>query len=311
VRSLPFPRRLQLVKLLRAHGVKDVERLREDELREALTALGISLPDLVDDAPFAPPSSTTSGAIPQELTTAAIEQAIDVDADDPHALPQFREPRVSLPEHDHTFVRAIAVAPGELYCTWQLHTDVVPGPVRLRVHTAEYLGTAPPVEEMLQRPGVDAEVDRDAPGWYLRQPPERLAFLVELVVKSDAGDVVVATSNPTLAPPSRPAPAGPLWMATLTSDVDRRALRNSGLLQPSLPAGAHVEHLGTVDDSGITTVAGERVPLGIAASALQRVSSASGASASGSSLLSTLPSSSSFPSSSLQTSSLPSSRGRA
>lgn len=309
MRSLPFPRRLQLVKLLRAHGVKDVERLREDELREALTSLGISLPDLVDDAPFAPPSSTTSGAIPQEMSTAAIEQAveqaIDLDADDPHALPQFREPRVSLPEHDHTFVRAIAVAPGELYCTWQLHTDVVPGPVRLRVHTAEYLGTAPPVEELLQRPGVDAEVDRDAPGWYLRQPAERLAFLVELVVKSDAGDVVVATSNPTLAPPARPAPAGPLWMATLTSDVDRRALRHNGLLNPSLPQGVHVEHLGTVDEDGITTVAGERVPLGISASALSRVSSASGASAAGSSLLSSLPSSSSMPSSPS------SSRGRA
>ena len=64
MRSLPIARRLQLVKLLRAHGVKDVERLREDELKDALARLSIQLPDLDGDLPFAPSSSITATRCP-------------------------------------------------------------------------------------------------------------------------------------------------------------------------------------------------------------------------------------------------------
>ena len=63
MRSLPFPRRLQLVKLLRAHGLRDVERMREDELKDALSRLSLLLPDLqrtlpMMSAPCAPMSAS-------------------------------------------------------------------------------------------------------------------------------------------------------------------------------------------------------------------------------------------------------------
>ena len=60
MRSLPFPRRLQLVKLLRAHGLRDVERLREDELKEALARLSILMPDITSEAPFVQPAPSSA-----------------------------------------------------------------------------------------------------------------------------------------------------------------------------------------------------------------------------------------------------------
>ena len=260
MRSLPFPRRLQLVKLLRAHGVKDVERLREDELRDALARLSILLPDLAADDPFGPPlpTSATSSIPPgsREIgadADAVVVAAIDEDADDPHALPRFREPKVFLPEGSHTFARAIAVKPGELFVNWQLRDDVVDGAAFLQVYAVEFFGRAPGADDILASvPRLVFDVDRASHGWYVHLPLERWALVVRVVVRSDDGDVVVATSNVALTPPAKRGAAGPLWLASLDTQVDRRVLRGeSGLLGlATLPAGVVVTAAGTVDEHG-------------------------------------------------------------
>ena len=149
MRSLPFPRRLQLVKLLRAHGLRDVERLREDELKDALARLSILMPD------------------------------VDDDSDDPHALPRFREPRPFLPNGERTFVRVIAVKPRRLFVTWDLRWDLPDGATRLEVMWRDVLGASPSATELLeQQPSLSIPVDRLAPGWYVDIPADRLAVAV-------------------------------------------------------------------------------------------------------------------------------------
>jgi len=260
VRSLPFPRRLQLVKLLRAHGVKDVERLREDELRDALARLSILLPDLAAEAPFAAlpasPSSTIHAADGDADTivdtdTAAID-AIDEDADDPHCLPRFREPKVSLPEAQHTFARAICVKPGEMFVSWQLRDDVVVGDVALEVFAVEYFGRSPDAAAVLATtPRLVVDVDRASHGWYVHIPQERWAVVVNVVVASDEGRVVVATSNLALATPAKRSAAGPLWLASIGPEVDRRVLReHGGVFSPTPHVGVELIVAGTIDDDG-------------------------------------------------------------
>ena len=41
---MTLPRRIQLLKLLRANGLRGVERMREDELKDALQKLRVVLP---------------------------------------------------------------------------------------------------------------------------------------------------------------------------------------------------------------------------------------------------------------------------
>lgn len=280
VRSLPVSRRLQLVKLLRAHGVADVERLREDELKDALARLSILLPDLADDAPFAPlptssssssnpsssspssnpssnPSSSALLEAPAPITTADLD-ALLADVDDPHALPRFHEPKVHLPEGMHTFARAIAVKPGEMFVTWQLHNDVVAGSTRLHVHAVELVGAAPAAAAILGTPArFVVDVDRSAPGWYVHLPHERFAIVVRVVASNGSDDIVLATSNVTLTPPARPATAGPLWRASMGPGVDRRRLRGGALLGvlggEATIAGVDVVVAGTVAAGGIVT----------------------------------------------------------
>jgi hypothetical protein len=241
MRSLPFPRRLQLVKLLRAHGLRDVERLREDELKEALARLSILMPDLTSEAPFvqpAPSSALSSSALSSSAPFTSGSQATD---DDDAGLPRFREPRVFLPNNERTFVRAIAVKPRVVFATWDTSAEVPDGPARLLVYAAPYLGTSPSSSSLLSSPMLASiDIERSSSGWYLEVPAERVAVVLRLVVDTDDGPVVIATSNVALMPPSRPAPRGPLWMATLAPDVDRRTLRGEGLLRPRLPEGAAV-----------------------------------------------------------------------
>jgi hypothetical protein len=264
MRSLPFPRRLQLVKLLRAHGLRDVERLREDELKDALARLSILMPDLTSEAPFVqagPSSSSSSSLSSAALSSSALSssaassgagerrarlgQAGPHDDDDGAGLPRFREPRVFLPNNERTFVRAIAVKPRVVFATWDTRFDVVEGPARLEVYTQSFLGAPPSSSSVLLTPILfSVSVDRTASGWYLDVPAERLAVVLRLVIDTDDGPVVVATSNVALTPPARPAPAGPLWMATLSPEVDRRTLRGAGLLRESLPEGASLETRG-------------------------------------------------------------------
>lgn len=243
MRSLPFPRRLQLVKLLRAHGLRDVERLREDELKEALARLSILMPDLAGEgAPFvqAAPSSQMHGAAGDAPAVG------DDDDEDRYMLPRFREPRPFLPNGERTFLRAIAVKPRVVFATWDTRWDLPEGPARIEVFSAEVLGDTPAADAILRRqPLFSVGVDRTAPGWYIDVSADRAAIVLRLVIDAGGDAVVVATSNVTLTPPARPAPPGPLWLATLQPGVDRRTLRGAGLLKPYLPDGASVEERGS------------------------------------------------------------------
>jgi hypothetical protein len=251
MRSLPFPRRLQLVKLLRAHGLRDVERLREDELKDALTKLSVLLPDLQRQPPpsAAPPPASMTGAAqaPSEAVSTATTTPPPVVDDDENAwcLPRFREPRLFVPEGERTFLRLVAVKPRLLFFTWDLGRDVERTQhARLEIALREFLGEAPSRDALLeQTASLYVDVDLASSGWYVEVPPERYAVVARLV---QAGRVV-ATSNLTLTPPARPAPPGPLWRATLSPQTERSALRGGGLLKPeALPEGAQVETVGEV-----------------------------------------------------------------
>lgn len=239
MRSLPFPRRLQLVKLLRAHGLRDVERLREDELKQALARLHILLPDLLSTGAFGPEPSLPTSTMPG----ARAAPPPPSDDDDPHCLPRFREPRVFLPEGERTFLRVIAVKPRQLFFTWDIRwadwgtapgTSSTPS-AQLHIMARDYLGDPPSAAAVAaQAPAYVVDIDVSAPGWYVNLPGDRTA-LVAVLVKDGA---VVATSNLALTTPSRPAPPGPYWEATVAPGTSRKALRKSGLLKPGLPPGA-------------------------------------------------------------------------
>lgn len=264
MRSLPFPRRLQLVKLLRAHGLRDVERLREDELKEALTRLSILLPE--HGPAFAP---TTSESPPTSaMGGARSSPAPDPDDEDPHALPRFREPKVFLPDHDRTFFRVVAVKPRQLFFTWDLHKDLPRDrPTWIQIFVRDFLGDVPDAAAVAaQHPSYTVDVDARAPGWYVSIPGERAAVVAALVVDG----VKVAVSNLAVTPPARPAPPGPLWEATLLTGTSRRALRKGGLLKDKLPKGASLVVKGEaarVDDvADVNAVVEEEVMAGAAGS---------------------------------------------
>lgn len=230
---MSLPRRTQLARLLRPHGLRDVERMREDELKEVLGLLRTAemsagegeLPSNVGVVE-GPPSS---GAL--VMRSAEPPPPMVEDIDDPWALPRFREPRVFVPEGLSTFLRAIAVKPRLLFCTWDVaaaERDTLEGPVELQVFWSEFLGDAPDGRSVLQgTPMVRLPVDLAATGWYVTVPSDRIAVVLALVVASTGRRIV--ESNVSLAPPSRPAPPGPHWEATLPPSLDRRRLHERAL----------------------------------------------------------------------------------
>ena len=227
---MTLPRRIQLLKLLRANGLRGVERMREDELKDALQKLRVVLPAPAP-AEHASPSS-------HAFLARAAEPAPPIhDGDDPHALPRFREPKLLLPEGERSFLRLISVKPRLLFCTWDLSSAdrARAGEARLELCWRDFLGERPSASDLLQQqPALRLPVDLAAGGWYLSVPGERLAVAAALYV----GDERVAHSNLSLAPPARPAPPGPLWVATLPPSLDRRALRQGKLLRGEVPAAA-------------------------------------------------------------------------
>ncbi|HEY4223479.1 MAG TPA: hypothetical protein VGO62_19110, partial [Myxococcota bacterium] len=91
----------------------------------------------------------------------------------------------------------------------------------------DFLGDAPPLAEIVrQEPSARVEVDAGSPGWYVNIPGDRLAVVAALV----SGGRRVAVSNLSLAPAARPAPPGPLWLATLPPSLDRRRLGERKLM---------------------------------------------------------------------------------
>lgn len=240
--AMTLPRRIQLMKLLRANGVRGVERMREDDLKEALQKLRLVVPaPAASDRPA--PSSHAFLARPAEPAP-----PID-DGDDAHALPRFREPKLLIPEAERTFLRLIAVKPRLLFGTWDASRAdrARGGRAHLELYWRDFLGEPPVAADLIaQQPAARIDVDLAAGGWYLTAPGERLAVAAALVVDG----VRIASSNVTLAPPARPAPPGPLWLASLPPALDRRALRQGRLLRGEVPE-ALLQRCGESDARGV------------------------------------------------------------
>lgn len=244
--SLTLPRRIQLVKLLRANGLRDVERMREDELKEALLRLRLVIPDPLKASAT---SGTSSGAL---LARPADPPPVLDDSDDPYASPRFREPKLFLPDNERTFLRAIAVKPRLLFCTWDMQRDAraaLDGPVQLHLFWRDFLGDPPTAQELLrQEPAARVDVELSSPGWYMNVPGERLGLAAALVVVGAAGVRRLAESNLCLTPPARPAPPGPFWLATLPPSLDRRRLAERKVFGAD---GTDLKRVGETDARGI------------------------------------------------------------
>lgn len=250
-----------MVKLLRAHGLRHAERLREDELKVALHELGLALSEGGAGQDLMVGSGATSGRLhPTPAPAPAPEEPpveeIDERWDDPHAAPFFREPKVHIPEGERTFLRLIAVDWRRLFATWDLAADQwhhLLGGVELRVLPAEVPDLLNPEHAL-----VIESVDARARGWYLEvEDQDRSALVAVLLTFDDGRPRVLATSNVTVVPPARLAPPGPLWFATLSPHADRRRLRGGMLLRAlagekvELPDGVRVEKTGrTVGPAG-------------------------------------------------------------
>lgn len=257
-------RRIQLVKLLRAHGLRGVERMREDELKEALgrlRAVGMGEAHGAEPAAVHPgvhPAIDTFSSLPSSSAFVARPSepppALPDDADDPWALPRFREPRVAVPEGLCTFVRAIAVKPRLLFVTWDVQLEErlqLEGPVELQVFWRDFLGDAPPTAEILRGPpAFRSTVDLASSGWYVAVPGDRLALVAVLAVEGTGRRI--AASNVTLAPPARPAPPGPHWEATLPPSLDRRRLHDRALFEGEV---AQVRRVGEADARTVSVTA--------------------------------------------------------
>ncbi len=249
---MTLPRRIQLVKLLRANGMRDVERMREEELREALGRLHLVVPDPAS-VPKEHPSSGAFLARPAELPP-----VID-DSDNPYALPRFREPKLFLPDHERTFLRAIAVKPRLLFCTWDVarhERESLEGPVELRLFWRDFLGDPPALDELLrQQPSARISIDLGSSGWYVTVPGERLALVAALVVAGTERRLV--NSNVSITPPARPAPPGPLWLATLPPSLDRRRLRDRKLFEGE---EGRLQRVGETDARNVDVETEEPLP---------------------------------------------------
>ena len=236
-----LPRRLRLVKLLRAHGLRDAERLREDELLGALSRLKIVMPSAAP-IPFHAPLPTSSAGASDGNTGGGESHDDDDDDryDDPHALPRFREPKIFIPAGERTFLRLIAVDPQTLFATWDLDAaarDAICGPMVLELVRLD-------VEEQGPRPRV--AIDLSPGGWYLEAPESGATMLARLITVGDAGDVVLAESNATIVLPNRPQEGGEVVFATIPFATDRRQLAGGKLLEKTkaLPHDVTVDFTG-------------------------------------------------------------------
>lgn len=251
VQSTPLPERLRMVKLLRTHGLRHAERMRETELKSALNELGLHLDDNADTEQVAlnPASSQAlqgdalnAAAPPVEEDPAALEDRYD----DAYALPFYREPKVSIPEGQRTFLRLIAVDWGLLFATW----DLAPEMWQADIDGAELRILPVETENALDESAVlmRASVDLRARSWYLPvESMDRYALKAVLVTFKHGKAELLSHSNETSVPPTTLAPEGPLWFASISPDVPRESLQGGALVRAlagenvELPAGAEVD----------------------------------------------------------------------
>ena len=240
--ELKLPRRVRLVKLLRAHGLRHAERLREDELKDALDRINTVVEDerervspRLDVLPSSASLPSSAAPVRERATPVVVERPA------PPAgyvgVPRFYEAEPTLPTGARTFLRLIAVDPETLFFTWDFSDDDrarIGDQVRLLVHRLDD-EHAPAMHTVTVSSGR----------WTVPAPADRVEVMGEIV--DDAGRTV-ARSNPAIVPAGSVAPAGPLLFATLSPDVDRRGLVGGALLASNsdagLPAGAAVEREG-------------------------------------------------------------------
>lgn len=245
-RSLPtlphlLPRRVRLVKLLRAHGLRDAERLREDELLGALSRLKIVLPSTAPIA-FAAPLPTSSGHSPNAApsASAAADTEADLESlyDDPHALERFLEPKIFIPAGERTFLRLIAVDPFTLFATWDLDEharSLVEGRVFIDLVRLDD-------DENTQRVFIDLLPG----GWYIGAPRSGCTVVARLGCESAQGDKVIVESNAAIVLPNQPQEGGEVIFATIPPKTNRAALAGGKLLEEkaALPDGVTIEATG-------------------------------------------------------------------
>lgn len=251
VQSFPLPERLRMVKLLRTHGLRHAERMRESELKSALQELGLHLHEETDSALAAlnPASSQAfvgEAGEPSGALVAEDEATLQERFDDPYALPFYREAKVTIPEGQRTFLRLIAVDWGLLFATWDLAPELWQtgyDRVELRILPVE-------ATDLLDESAVllRTEVDLRARSWYLPvDNMDRYALKAVLITYRAEGPQVLSASNETSVPPTRLAPEGPLWFASIEPNVPRQSLQGGALVRAlagedvPLPEGTYVD----------------------------------------------------------------------
>lgn len=242
-RRSPLSERIRLIRILRTHGLRAVERLRADELKVALDKLGLTLQG-DEQPPFGedrtPPSSgelVKRGAEVPPLP--AVEAPVDpMDR-------RFKEPDNFLPEGERTFLRLVAVDWQQLYATWDLDADAWArlgndeAQIKIRVADASSDEHGDFLSSHHVKPG--------ARGWYVPAPEQRLRVVAALTTSRSE---VLAVSNAVIVPPNHPSPPGPLRFATVPVGIDRRRLRGGQLLNAliddltDLPEGVVVSESG-------------------------------------------------------------------
>jgi hypothetical protein len=256
--------RVRLIRLLRTHGLRAVERLRADELKVALDKLGLTLPPYDETLQGAAASSAPSSAALQREPRQATPSP-DVEAPVDSMISRFKEPAPLLPEGDRTFLRLIAVDPEKLFITWDLSAAD-----RARVAGGAHLKLRIDEEGSYEHGDFvrSERIDPASYGWYLPAPEERTRFVAALTTLEGE---LVAVSNPAIVPPSRAAPPGPLRFATVPLGVDRRRLRGGRLLEALIDEEAELPDGVSVSEAGRTVRSQVHEPLEDAPSSSARI----------------------------------------
>ena len=215
--AIPTPIRIQLLRFLRSHGLRRAERLREDEMRQALQELPGMIkrwqerinqsvqktPTAQEDAPssFVHWKNSIKGGPGPVMAPTSMDSVPEPEA------------ALLLPQGERTFLRLIAVDEQTLFCTWDLDLQSRKRSahgVRIRISQAD-------------QPKVilEQEVDPETHRWYFYLDAPKGAPTLQAVLV-DSHDDVIATSNRAIVPRAHPAPPGPLLFATVPPNLSLR-----------------------------------------------------------------------------------------